>query len=337
MITMQVSKELTGLSLGPQTLGASPTPGVDSDQRLAHLRSLLGPGLSSPKQEEQEEANKTVANWLQSLYSCRDADLGSEAMTEEALSMNLFGVECHPAAFSDSGYATAIEAVQKPPDNLNNIHLSISDDQDIMQLMKADRCANTTHSSPNNSVRSDHEQQCLTIVNSPSPAAHDYPDLGKDFHLESHLSGSSAHIDGLFANDGSSEERPSQSSKIKTAMAQRLMHQYKLMMAANSGVISHTGEGETGGSGLSRRSATSSTSTGNQDRRKRKNQDSSLPPNDGNQGGKRKKMCSADDAMSKDEERLACLYFKRNPRRYRQEQACTGPGFLDAKALKWVI
>jgi len=302
MITMQVSKKkLTDLFLAQHTLGASPTPGVDSDQRLAHLRSLLAQGLSSPKQEEQEEANKTVA------------------------------------AFSDSGYATAIEAAQKPPDDLSNIHLSISDDQDTMQLVKADGYANTTHSFPNNDVRSDHEQQCLTIVNSPSPAAHDYPDLGKDFHLENHLSGSSAHIDGLFANDRSSEERPSQSSKIKTAMAQRLMHQYKLMTAANSGVISHAGEGETGGSGLSRKSATSSTGTGNQDRRKRKNRDSSLPPNDGNQGGKRKKMCSADDVMSKDEERLACLYFKRNPRRYRQEQACTGPGFLDAKALKWVI
>lgn len=335
MITMQASKKkLTDLFLAPQTLGASSTPEADSDQRLAHLRSLLGPGLSSPKQEEQEEANKTVANWLQSLYSCRDVDLGSEAMTEEALSMNLFGVECHPAAFSDSGYATAIEAVQKPPDDLNNIHLSISDDHDSMQLMKTDGCANTTHSSPNHDVGSDHEQQCLTIVNSPSPAAHDYPDLGKDFHLESHLSGSSAHIDELFANDGSSEERPSQSSKIKTVMTQRLMHQYKLMTAVNSGVISRAGEGETGGPGLSRSSATSSTGTRNQDRRKRKNRDSSLPPNDGNQGGKRKKVSSADDAMSKDEERLACLYFKRNPRRYRQEQACTGPGFLDAKALK---
>jgi hypothetical protein len=335
MTAIQASKKkLTDLFLAPQTLGASSTPKADSDQRLAHLRSLLGQGLSSPKQEEQEEANKTVANWLQSLYSCRDVDLGSEAMTEEALSMNLFGVGCHPAAFSDSGYATAIEVVQKPPDDLNNIHLSVSDDQDSMQLIKTDGCANTTHSSPIHNVGSDHEQQCLTIVNSPSPAAHDYPDLGKDFHLESHLSGSSAHIDELFANDGSSEERPSQSSKIKTVMTQRLMHQYKLMTAVNSRVISHAGEGETGGSGLSRSSATPSTGTRNQDRRKRKNRDSSLPPNDGNQGGKRKKVSSADDAMSKDEERLACLYFKRNPRRYRQEQACTGPGFLDAKALK---
>ena len=259
-------------------MGASSTPEADSDQRLAHLRSLLAQGLSSPKQEEQEEANKTVANWLQSLYSCRDVDLDSEAMTEEALSMNLFGVECHPAAFSDSGYATAIEAVQKPPGDLNNIHLSTSYDQDSMQLMKTDGCANTTHASPNHDVGSDHEQQCLTVVNSPSPAAHDYPDLGKDFNLESHLSGSLAHIDELFENDGSSEERPSQSSKIKKIMTQRLMHQYKLMTAVNSGVISHAGEGESGGSGLSRSSATSSTGTRNQDRRKRKNRDSSLPP-----------------------------------------------------------
>jgi hypothetical protein len=63
--------------------------------------------------------------------------------------------------------------------------------------------------------------------------------------------------------------------------------------------------------------------------------DEPTPPDDDQNGGKKKKLSHPGyDPSNANCRRLACHFYVRNPVKYQQERACTGPGFLKISRLK---
>jgi hypothetical protein len=129
-------------------------------------------------------------------------------------------------------------------------------------------------------------------------------------------------------------------SKLKRNAIDRLLLEHDSLLNGNSGIIVHAAEGQEG------EIRKTTVTTANRETRKSQpgilrqkrrynDDDSDLPEDD--QGDRRKTRCpSVGNNPTGGTKRFACHFYKRSPDRYKHEQACTGPGFLNIERVKLV-
>lgn len=126
--------------------------------------------------------------------------------------------------------------------------------------------------------------------------------------------------------------------KVKRELIEKLIQDHKSVLIESLGIITCAGGDPTsrqGGASRSTDGASSQSGSSQRGHKRLRDNGGSSPPDDDQNGRKKSRPnFSARGSSDIDCRRLACHFYVRNPLKYRDEQACTGPGFLSINSLK---